>query len=274
MCRAFGKDVFDIIEAAPERLREVTGIGPKRAEKIISGWADQKVIREIMVFLHSHGVGTARAVRIFKTYGNDAVQVMAENPYRLARDIEIVVYDERGAGNGWLLPAGPLREPVNTPASPGLACPPLVMYNAPRASTELPGHLSASTLAAPVSLSAWWGREPATTPPAAGEVEPAQCWAMAGVAHPERFFSALRAQGWRFTPCPLADHADLDGDLPWPAGLPHLLVTEKDAVKLLPERCALERPSTRIWVVGLDFQPAATFWTALDAGLGRLRSQR
>jgi exodeoxyribonuclease V alpha subunit len=87
LVRAFGKDVFDIIEASPDRLRQVAGIGPKRADKIISAWAEQKVIREIMVFLHSHGVGTARAVRIFKTYGADAVQVMSENPYRLARDI-------------------------------------------------------------------------------------------------------------------------------------------------------------------------------------------
>ncbi len=87
MVRLFGKDVFDIIEAAPERLREVEGIGPMRAAKITSAWADQKVIREIMVFLHEHGVGTARAVRIFKTYGMDAIQVMSENPYRLARDI-------------------------------------------------------------------------------------------------------------------------------------------------------------------------------------------
>ncbi|MDA0338979.1 MAG: ATP-dependent RecD-like DNA helicase [Proteobacteria bacterium] len=87
MVRYFGKDVFDIIEAAPERLREVEGIGAKRATKITSAWADQKVIREIMVFLHSHTVGTARAVRIFKTYGTDAVQIMTENPYRLARDI-------------------------------------------------------------------------------------------------------------------------------------------------------------------------------------------
>jgi exodeoxyribonuclease V alpha subunit len=83
----FGKDVFDVIEAQPDRLRAIAGIGPKRAAKIISAWADQKVIREIMVFLHSNGVGTARAVRIFKTYGCDAVQVMSENPYRLARDI-------------------------------------------------------------------------------------------------------------------------------------------------------------------------------------------
>ena len=84
---AFGAEVFEVIEQAPERLREVPGIGKVRAGRIAQAWADQKVVREIMVFLHSHGVGTARAVRIFKTYGNEAVQVMAENPYRLARDI-------------------------------------------------------------------------------------------------------------------------------------------------------------------------------------------
>jgi exodeoxyribonuclease V alpha subunit len=84
---AFGAEVFEVIEQAPERLREVPGIGKVRAGRIAQAWADQKVVREIMVFLHSHGVGTARAVRIFKTYGTDAVQVMAENPYRLARDI-------------------------------------------------------------------------------------------------------------------------------------------------------------------------------------------
>ena len=85
--RAFGDAVFDIIEQEPDRLREVTGIGPKRAERIIAGWAEQKVIREIMLFLHSNGVGTSRAVRIYKTYGAEAVQLITENPYRLARDI-------------------------------------------------------------------------------------------------------------------------------------------------------------------------------------------
>jgi exodeoxyribonuclease V alpha subunit len=85
--RAFGEKVFDIIEAEPDRLREVDGIGPVRAQRITAAWAEQKIVREIMVFLHSHGVGTARAVRIFKTYGADAIQVMSENPYRLARDI-------------------------------------------------------------------------------------------------------------------------------------------------------------------------------------------
>lgn len=87
LVRAFGEKVFDVIEAEPARLREVTGIGKVRARRITDAWAEQKIVREIMVFLHSNGVGTARAVRIYKTYGADAVQVMTENPYRLARDI-------------------------------------------------------------------------------------------------------------------------------------------------------------------------------------------
>jgi exodeoxyribonuclease V alpha subunit len=87
MVRAFGEKVFDVIEVEPDRLRDVTGIGPMRAKRITDAWAEQKVVREIMVFLHSNGVGTARAVRIYRTYGSDAVQVMTENPYRLARDI-------------------------------------------------------------------------------------------------------------------------------------------------------------------------------------------
>jgi len=87
LVRAFGEKVFDVIEATPDRLREIDGIGPVRAASILAAWAEQKAVREIMVFLHSHGVGTARAVRIFKTYSADAIQVMTENPYRLARDI-------------------------------------------------------------------------------------------------------------------------------------------------------------------------------------------
>jgi len=87
LVKAFGEEVFDVIENAPDRLRKLDGIGPKRVEKITSGWADQKTIREIMVFLQSHGVGTSRAVRIYKTYGADAIPLVSENPYRLARDI-------------------------------------------------------------------------------------------------------------------------------------------------------------------------------------------
>jgi exodeoxyribonuclease V alpha subunit len=82
LVHAFSEKVFDVIEGEPDRLREVNGIGHVRAARIVAAWAEQKVVREIMVFLHSHGVGTARAVRIFKTYGADAIQVMSENPYR------------------------------------------------------------------------------------------------------------------------------------------------------------------------------------------------
>lgn len=84
---AFGEDVFEIIETFPERLRQVTGIGQSRAAQITKGWADQRVIRDIMLFLHSHKISTARAVRIYKTYGARAIEVITLDPYRLARDI-------------------------------------------------------------------------------------------------------------------------------------------------------------------------------------------
>jgi len=79
--------VFDVIDARPGKLRDVDGIGPARAAQIVEAWSGQKVIRDIMVFLYAHGVGTSRAVRIYKTYGADAIARITENPYRLARDI-------------------------------------------------------------------------------------------------------------------------------------------------------------------------------------------
>src|SRR5947208_8592022 len=87
LVQAFGEAVFDVIEQTPERLTDLDGIGPKRKQRVVEAWEAQKVIREIMVFLHSHGVGTARAVRIYKTYGNEAIARVQENPYRLALDI-------------------------------------------------------------------------------------------------------------------------------------------------------------------------------------------
>ena len=87
LVQAFGEGVFEVIEQTPERLTELEGIGPKRQQRVVDAWSAQKVIREIMVFLHSHGVGTARAVRIYKTYGAEAIVRVQENPYRLALDI-------------------------------------------------------------------------------------------------------------------------------------------------------------------------------------------
>lgn len=83
----FGEAIFDIIETASARLEQVDGIGPKRRKLIKEAWAAQKVIREIMVFLHSHGVSTSRAVRIHKLYGEAAIERVRTNPYGLARDI-------------------------------------------------------------------------------------------------------------------------------------------------------------------------------------------
>ena len=84
----FGATIFDIIENFSARLEEVDGIGPGRRRKIKDAWAEQKVIRKIMVFLHSHGVSASRAVRIYKTYGETAIDQVQSNPYRLALDIQ------------------------------------------------------------------------------------------------------------------------------------------------------------------------------------------
>jgi len=84
---AFDVRVFEVIEQTPKRLLEVDGIGNGRQGKIVAAWNDQKAVREIMVFLHSHGVSTSRAFRIYKTYGQDAIAKVSEDPYRLARDI-------------------------------------------------------------------------------------------------------------------------------------------------------------------------------------------
>jgi exodeoxyribonuclease V alpha subunit len=83
----FGADVLAIIESRPSELQSVGGIGPKRRERIAQAWQEAKQIREIMLFLHSHGVSTSRAVRIFKTYGEQAIENVRSNPYALAKDI-------------------------------------------------------------------------------------------------------------------------------------------------------------------------------------------
>ncbi len=83
----FGEKIFNVIEQHSARLEEVEGIGPQRRRRIKSAWAEQKVVREIMVFLHSQGVSTSRAVRIHKTYGEQAIERVRCDPYTLARDI-------------------------------------------------------------------------------------------------------------------------------------------------------------------------------------------
>ena len=83
----FGKDTLEIIETDPDQLLAVPNIGKKRVERIKKGWAEQKEIKNIMLFLQGKDVSTAHATRIFKQYGADSIRVVEENPYRLADDI-------------------------------------------------------------------------------------------------------------------------------------------------------------------------------------------
>lgn len=83
----FGERTLAVIDESPSFLHEVHGIGPRRIQRIRESWQEQKVVRSIMVFLQSYGVGTARAVRIYKTYGEQAIELVRANPYRLATDI-------------------------------------------------------------------------------------------------------------------------------------------------------------------------------------------
>jgi len=83
----FGTDTLRVLDEDPRRLREALGVGPKRAAAVAKAWEEQKHIREVMLFLQSHGVSTRLAVKIYKTYGDDALEVVQEDPYRLARDI-------------------------------------------------------------------------------------------------------------------------------------------------------------------------------------------
>jgi exodeoxyribonuclease V alpha subunit len=85
--RHFGAETLNVIEQAPEQLIEVPGIGPKRQQMITAAWAEQQAIKEVMLFLQSHGVTTSLATKIYKYYGDDAIGIVRSDPYRLARDI-------------------------------------------------------------------------------------------------------------------------------------------------------------------------------------------
>ena len=85
--RAFGEETLNVIEENPDRLLEVGGIGRVRVERIKKSWVEQKEIKNIMIFLQGHNVSTSHATKIYKTYGNESLKIVQENPYRLADDI-------------------------------------------------------------------------------------------------------------------------------------------------------------------------------------------
>jgi exodeoxyribonuclease V alpha subunit len=83
----FGERTLAVLDESPSYLREIKGVGPRRIQRIRSSWEEHKAVRELILFLQAHGVGQARAIRIYKTYGDKAIAVVRENPYRLASDI-------------------------------------------------------------------------------------------------------------------------------------------------------------------------------------------
>ncbi len=85
--QVFGPRTLQVIDESPAFLKEVKGIGPRRIQCIRESWRQQKAVRDIMMFLQAHGVGTARALRIYKTYGERALDTVREDPYRLATDV-------------------------------------------------------------------------------------------------------------------------------------------------------------------------------------------
>jgi tetraacyldisaccharide 4'-kinase len=190
--------------------------------------------------------------RVDVIVSDDGLQHLA-----LERDVEVLVFDERGAGNGRLLPAGPLRERL----PPALGPRQIALYNAAAATTPLPGYLVRRSLAGVTPLDAWWeGAAPSRR--ALESLRDREVLAVAGLARPERFFAMLRDEGLRIAERPLGDHADFSS-LPWPAATADVVLTEKDAIKV----AATRRLGTRVWVARLDFVPEPGFGSALLAML-------
>jgi len=190
--------------------------------------------------------------------------------HALARDVELVVFDGRGIGNGQALPAGPLRERAAAiwPAGAS-AAPRFILVNGrwpapPARALPAPAERcfeARRALGGALALDEWAHGGVATRDGLAA-LRGRPLVAAAGIGDPERFFAMLEAEGLAIARLPLADHATLD-PLPWPADTADAIVTEKDAVKLAGR--ALGR--TRVWVATLDFGLPDALAQALRAAL-------
>jgi len=239
------------------------------------GRDDDQAIVNVQVNSNAHQVGDEpllihRRTGVPLVVGRDRVAaaraLLAQHPevdillsddglqhHRLPRDVEVVVFDGRGAGNGLTLPAGPLRQPLPRSLPPHM----VVLYNAPHPSTPLPGALAERRLAGALPLADWWRGHAADTQPLS-TLQGRPLLAAAGMGEPERFFGMLEQAGLTIQRLPLPDHASFS-PLPWPAGTGDVLVTEKDAVKLRPDRVG----AAKVWVVALDFALPPEFTEAL-----------
>lgn len=250
--RGYGGSASAPMEIAPDTAARVGGDEPVLLRRRAG----------VPVFVGRDRVAATRA--LLQAYPRTDVVVADDGlqHHRLGRDVQVLVFDERGVGNGWLLPAGPLREKLPATVPPRS----VVLYNADAATTPLAGWTAQRGLAGVCALDAWW----LGSPPEADSLEGLRSRALiaaAGMARPDRFFAMLRTAGLVVEELPLPDHFDY-AELPWASDAADVIVTEKDAVKLEPSRMG----ATRVWVAALDFVPANGFdadvmrWLETSAG--------
>lgn len=247
--RGYGRSGHESLEVRPETPVNESGDEPALIKRSTG----------VPVFVASRRTDALRA--LLAAYPATAVVVCDDGlqHYALQRDVEIAVFDDRGVGNGWLLPAGPLREPWPERRQQGLD---LVLHTGQKPAFE--GFTSSRQLAddataadgSRVALTALRGRP---------------LVALAGIANPEVFFAMLRARGLTLEKTiPLPDHHDFEGDNLAACAGHTVLCTEKDAVKLfsMPALAQLHLLS-----VPLEFSPEPAFFAALDALLAPMLSQ-
>ena len=238
--------------------RQGSGVVEVRRASLASECGDEPLLIHLRsaapVFVGRDRVDAARALRAAHPEVDLILSDDGLQHHRLARDVQIVVFDERGTGNRKLLPAGPLRAPLPASLPQGT----LVLYNAAAPTTALPGWMATRRLTGLVELHDWWrgaAPDPAYWQMLAGR----PLVAAAGIAAPLRFFDMLEAQGLAIVPLALPDHDDYE-QLPWPIGTPDVVLTEKDAVKLRADRTLA---GTRVWVAPLDLELEVAFAAAL-----------
>ncbi len=233
--RGFGRTASDIQRVSPSSTAQDVGDEPRLIERLTTA----------PVVVGGDRVAAAQALlamvpRVDVVVADDGLQ-----HHRLGRDVQVIVIDERGFGNGRLLPAGPLRQRVAA-VKPE---PSVVLYNATQATTPWPGWLAQRRLKGLVRLASWHARgavEP--WPEVLAALRDRSIVAAAGIASPTRFFTMLHDRGLSFRRIALPDHFDWQR---WPMAIgdSDVIVTEKDAVKLPADHPM----ATRVWVAPLDF---------------------
>ncbi len=184
--------------------------------------------------------------------------------HALPRAAQVIVFDDRGLGNGLLLPAGPLRE-----ALPGQLPPDtFVVYTGQRVSTALPGVLVARDARSVVAFDSWRAGDGARSQPLS-ELRGRRLTALAGIGAPEQFFAALEAAGLSIMRLACSDHAEYTR-VPWPAGSREIITTEKDAVKL----ATLPPFDTPVWVLPLDCHLPPALLNELLGALGPAKKRQ